>query len=60
MNRPCVTRSAAKTPRLGANARSVVGIDSRHRLMKMPKRRSMRWLWMAMARPAAAMPKVLD
>ena len=28
--------------------------------MKMPKRRSMRWLWKAMARPAAAMPKVLE
>ncbi len=58
MQSPCTTRSAVKTPRSGATARSEVGIESRPRLRSTPSLRLILRLKKATARPPAAMPKV--
>ena len=59
MKTPCTMRSSVKVPRSGATASSAVGIASSARLTRMPRRRSIRRLKKATARPDTAMPMVL-
>ncbi len=59
MQRPCAIRSIVNTVRFGALASSVVGIASRTRLTRMPRRRSMCGLKKPITSPAIAMPMVL-
>jgi hypothetical protein len=52
-------RSIVNTARLGAAASSAVGIARIARLIRMPRRRSIRRLKIATQSPAIAMPSVL-
>src|SRR5205823_12363305 len=56
---PCITRSTVKVVRSGATASNAVGIESKVRLTRIARRRSMRLLKNATASPATAMPMVL-
>src|SRR5262249_21657861 len=58
MQSPCAMRSTVNVVKSGATASSAVGIDSKARLTRMPKRRSMCWLNTETINPAAAMPIV--
>ena len=59
MHNPCTTRRIVNVIKSGATANSAVGIESAARLMRMPRRRSIRRLNKDTIRPAPAMPIVL-
>ena len=59
MQRPCSTRRSAKTAKLGALARSAVGIDSKARLKRIPVLRSIFALAIPTRSPPMAIPIVL-
>ena len=59
MQRPWAMRRIVNVVRSGATASRAVGMASRQRLMRIPRRRSIRRLKKATVNPATAIPMVL-